>query len=188
MFNELVCAKKLSQTIGEQQLQVLFASLPADKKGWRYRSNARDMAIPKQLASALVNQYLQDNPEFQGFQHTVQALDQYNAAAFGQRTAGRTAHHKEAELRERLTNALFKACCELPDNEQELTMAGLAKNFTTVDIEANRQRIDALRQRRMALRQQNARASQGKVQQAQRVLTKLRQESTPLNAAGINND
>ena len=35
----------------------------------------------------------------------------------------------------------------------------------------------------MALRQQNARASQGKVQQAQRVLTKLSQESTPLNAA-----
>ncbi|MGA3557792.1 hypothetical protein ACA614_15815 [Lactiplantibacillus plantarum] len=33
------------------------------------------------------------------------------------------------------------------------------------------------------MRQQNARASQGKVQQAQRVLTKLSQESTPLNAA-----
>ena len=191
--------QQLRQTVGEQQLQALFASLPADKKRWRYRSNARDMAKPKQIASALVNQYLQDNPEFQVFQQTVQALDQYNAAAFGQRTASRTAHHKEAELRERLTNALFKACRELPDNEQELTMAGLAKNFTTVDIEANRQRIDALRQanrlqpipaktkelrqRRMALRQQNARASQGKVQQAQRVLTKLSQESTPLNAA-----
>ncbi|MGA3512754.1 MobP2 family relaxase [Lactiplantibacillus plantarum] len=191
--------QQLRQTVGEQQLQALFASLPADKKRWRYRSNARDMAKPKQLASALVNQYLQDNPEFQAFQQTVQALDQYNAAVFGQRTAGRTAHHKEAELRERLTNALFKACRELPDNEQELTMAGLAKNFTAADIEANRQRIDALRQanrlqptpaktkelrqRRMALRQQNARASQSKVQQAQRVLTKLSQEPTPLNAA-----
>ena len=191
--------QQLRQTVGEQQLQALFASLPADKKRWRYRSNARDMAKPKQIASALVNQYLQDNPEFQAFQQTVQALDQYNAAAFGQRTAGRTAHHKEAELRERLTNALFKACRELPDNEQELTMAGLAKNFTAADIEANRQRIDALRQanrlqptpaktkelrqRRMALRQQNARASQSKVQQAQRVLTKLSQEPTPLNAA-----
>lgn len=157
------------------------------------------MAKPKQLASDLVNQYLQDNPEFQAFQQTVQALDQYNAAAFGQRTAGRTAHHKEAELRERLTNALFKSCRELPDNEQELTIAGLAKNFTAADIEANRQRIDALRQanrlqptpaktkelrqRRIALRQQNARASQAKVQQAQRVLTKLSQEPTPFNAA-----
>lgn len=191
--------QQLRQTVGEQQLQALFASLPADKKRWRYRSNARDMAKPKQIASALVNQYLQDNPEFQAFQQTVQALDQYNAAAFGQRTAGRTAHHKEAELRERLTNALFEACRELPDNEQELTMAGLAKNFTAADIEANRQRIDALRQanrlqpnpaktkelrqRRMALRQQNARASQAKVQQAQRVLTRLSQKSTPLNAA-----
>lgn len=191
--------QQLRQTVGEQQLQALFASLPADKKRWRYRSNARDMAKPKQIASALVNQYLQDNPEFQAFQQTVQALDQYNAAAFGQRTAGRTAHHKEAELRERLTNALFKACRELPDNEQELTIAGLAKNFTAADIEANRQRIDALRQanrlqptpaktkelrqRRIALRQQNARASQSKVQQAQRVLTKLSQEPTPLNAA-----
>lgn len=191
--------QQLRQTVGEQQLQALFASLPADKKRWRYRSNARDMAKPKQIASALVNQYLQDNPEFQAFQQTVQTLDQYNAAAFGQRTAGRAAHHKEAELRERLTNALFEACRELPDNEQELTMAGLAKNFTAADIEANRQRIDALRQanrlqptpaktkelrqRRMALRQQNARASQAKVQQAQRVLTRLSQESTPLNAA-----
>ncbi|MBP5844348.1 hypothetical protein J8137_17935, partial [Lactiplantibacillus plantarum] len=108
-------------------------------------------------------------------------------------------HHKEAELRERLTNALFKACRELPDNEQELTMAGLAKNFTAADIEANRQRIDALRQanrlqstpaktkelrqRRIALRQQNAKASQAKVEQAQRVLTRLSQEPTSLNAA-----
>ncbi|MCT3214521.1 hypothetical protein EFO90_09135 [Lactiplantibacillus plantarum] len=191
--------QQLRQTVGEQQLQALFASLPADKKRWWSRSNARDMAKPKQLASDLVNQYLHGNPEYQAFQQTVQALDQYNAAAFGQRTAGRTLAHKEAELRERLTNALFKACRELPDNEQELTMAGLAKNFTTADIEANRQRIDALRQanrlqptpaktkelrqRRMALRQQNARASQAKVQQAQRVLTKLSQESTPLNAA-----
>lgn len=191
--------QQLRQTVGEQQLQALFASLPADKKRWRYRSNARDMAKPKQIASALVNQYLQDNPEFQAFQQTVQALDQYNAAAFGQRTAGRTLAHKEAELRERLTNALFEACRELPDNEQELTIAGLAKNFTTADIEANRQRIDALRQanrlqptpaktkelrqRRMALRQQNARASQGKVQQAQRELTKLSQKSAPLKAA-----
>lgn len=191
--------QQLRQTVGEQQLQALFASLPADKKRWRSRSNARDMAKPKQIASALVNQYLQDNPEFQAFQQTVQALDQYNAVAFGQRTAGRTAHHKEAELRERLTNALFKACRELPDNDQELTIAGLAKNFTAADIEANRQRIDALRQanrlqstpaktkelrqRRMALRQQNARASQGKVQQAQRELTKLSQKSAPPNAA-----
>lgn len=191
--------QQLRQTVGEQQLQVLLASLPADKKRWRYRSNARDMAKPKQIASALVNQYLQDNPEYQDFEHTLQALDQYNEKAFGQRTAGRTKNHKEAELRERLTNALFKACRELPDNEQELTMAGLAKNFTAADIEANRQRIDALRQanrlqptpaktkelrqRRMALRQQNARASQAKVQQAQRVLTKLSQEPTPLNAA-----
>lgn len=191
--------QQLRQTVGEQQLQALFASLPADKKRWRYRSNARDMAKPKQLASDLVNQYLHGNPEYQAFQQTVQALDQYNAAAFGQRTAGRTLAHKEAELRERLTNALFKACRELPDNEQELTIAGLAKNFTTVDIEANRQRIDTLRQanrlqptpaktkelrqRRIALRQQNARASQSKVQQAQRVLTKLSQEPTPLNAA-----
>ena len=191
--------QQLSQAVGEQQLQTLFASLPADKKRWRSRSNARDMAKPKQLASVLVNQYLQDNPEFQAFQQTVQALDQYNAAAFGQRTAGRTLAHKEAELRERLTNALFKACRELPDNEKELTIAGLAKNFTTANIEANRQRIDALRQanrsqptqgktkelrqRRMALRQQNTRASQAKVQQAQRVLTKLSQESTPFNAA-----
>lgn len=191
--------QQLKQTVGEQQLQALFASLPADKKRWRYRSNARDMAKPKQIASAMVNQYLQDNPEFQAFQQTVQALDQYNAAAFGQRTAGRTLAHKEAELRERLTNALFEACRELPDNEQELTIAGLAKNFTTADIEANRQRIDALRQanrlqptpaktkelrqRRMALRQQNARASQGKVQQAQRELTKLSQKSATLNAA-----
>ncbi|WP_262351292.1 MobP2 family relaxase [Lactiplantibacillus plantarum] len=190
--------QQLRQTVGEQQLQALFASLPADKKRWRYRSNARDMAKPKQIASALVNQYLQDNPEFQAFQQTVQALDQYNAAAFGQLTAGRTLAHKEAELRERLTNALFEACRELPDNEQELTIAGLAKNFTTADTEANRQRIDALRQanrlqptpaktkelrqRRMALRQQNARASQGKVQQAQRELTKLSQKSAPLNA------
>lgn len=191
--------QQLSQAVGEQQLQTLFASLPADKKRWRSRSNARDKAKSKQLASVLVNQYLQDNPEFQAFQQTVQALDQYNAAAFGQRTAGRTLAHKEAELRERLTNALFKACRELPDNETELTIAGLAKNFTTADIEANCQRIDALRQanrsqptqgktkelrqRRMALRQQNARASQAKVQQAQRVLTKLSRKSTPLNAA-----
>jgi len=191
--------QQLSQTVGEQQLQALLASLPADKKRWWSRSNARDMAKPKQLASDLVNQYLHGNPEFQAFQQTVQALDQYNAAAFGQRTAGRTLAHKEAELRERLTNALFKACRELPDNETELTIAGLAKNFTTADIETNCQRIDALRQanrsqptqgktkelrqRRMALRQQNARASQAKVQQAQRVLTKLSQESTPLNAA-----
>ncbi|WKF80611.1 MobP2 family relaxase [Lactiplantibacillus plantarum] len=191
--------QQLRQTVGEQQLQALFASLPADKKRWRSRSNARDMAKPKQIASALVNQYLQDNPEFQAFQQTVQALDQYNAVAFGQRTAGRTAHHKEAELRERLTNALFKACRELPDNDQELTIAGLAKNFTAADIEANRQRIDALRQanrlqstpaktkelrqRRMALRQQNAEASQAKVEQAQRVLTRLSQEPTSLNAA-----
>ncbi len=191
--------QQLSQAVGEQQLQTLFASLPADKKRWRSRSNARDMAKPKQLASGLVNQYLQGNPEYQAFQQTVQALDQYNAAAFGQRTAGRTLAHKEAELRERLTNALFKACRELPDNEQELTIAGLAKNFSTANIEANRQRIDALRQanrlqptqgktkelrqRRMALRQQNAKASQDKVQQAQRVLTKLSQEPTPLNAA-----
>ncbi|WP_423771223.1 MobP2 family relaxase [Lactiplantibacillus plantarum] len=191
--------QQLSQAVGEQQLQTLFASLPADKKRWRSRSNARDMAKPKQLASDLVNQYLQGNPEYQAFKQTVQALDQYNAAAFGQRTAGRTLAHKEAELRERLTNALFKACRELPDNEKELTIAGLAKNFTTVDIEANRQRIDALRQanrlqptpaktkelrqRRIALRQQNAKASQAKVQKAQRVLTKLSQESTPFNAA-----
>ncbi|MEJ6358877.1 hypothetical protein WJM93_16425, partial [Lactiplantibacillus plantarum] len=86
-----------------------------------------------------------------------------------------------------------------PDNEKELTIAGLAKNFTTVDIEANRQRIDALRQanrlqptpaktkelrqRRIALRQQNARASQAKVQQAQRELMKLSQAAVPLNAA-----
>ncbi|ERO39855.1 MobP2 family relaxase [Lactiplantibacillus plantarum] len=191
--------QQLSQAVGEQQLQTLFASLPADKKRWRSRSNARDMAKPKQLASDLVNQYLQGNPEFQAFQQTVQALDQYNAAAFGQRTAGRTLAHKEAELRERLTNALFKACRELPDNEKELTIAGLAKNFTAADIEANRQQIDALRQanrlqptpartkelrqRRIALRQQNAKASQAKVQQAQRVLTKLSQESTPFNAA-----
>lgn len=191
--------QQLSQAVGEQQLQTLFASLPADKKRWRSRSNARDMAKPKQLASGLVNQYLQGNPEYQAFQQTVQALDQYNAAAFGQRTAGWTLAHKEAELRERLTNALFKACRELPDNEKELTIAGLAKNFTAADIEANRQRIDALRQanrsqptqgktkelrqRRMALRQQNTRASQAKVQQAQRVLTKLSQESTPFNAA-----
>ncbi|MEJ6358818.1 MobP2 family relaxase, partial [Lactiplantibacillus plantarum] len=130
--------QQLSQAIGEQQLQALFASLPADKKRWRYRSNARDMAKPKQIAAALVNQYLQGNPEYQDFKHTLQALDQYNAKAFGQRTAGRTKNHKEAELRERLTNALFQACRELPDNEKELTIAGLAKNFTTVDIEANR--------------------------------------------------
>ena len=191
--------QQLSQAVGEQQLQALFASLPADKKRWRYRSNARDMANPKQIAAALVNQYLQGNPEYQDFKHTLQALDQYNAKAFGQRTAGRTLAHKEAELRERLTNALFKACRELPDNEKELTIAGLAKNFTTANIEANRQRIDALRQanrlqpipartkelrqRRIALRQQNAKASQAKVQQAQRVLTKLSQESTPFNAA-----
>ncbi|MCT3267877.1 MobP2 family relaxase [Lactiplantibacillus plantarum] len=191
--------QQLSQAIGEQQLQALFASLPADKKRWRYRSNARDMAKPKQIAAALVNQYLQGNPEYQDFKHTLQALDQYNAKAFGQRTAGRTKNHKEAELRERLTNALFQACRELPDNEKELTIAGLAKNFTTVDIEANRQRIDALRQanrlqptpaktkelrqRRIALRQQNARANQAKMQQAQRELMKLSQAAVPLNAA-----
>ncbi|WP_076657682.1 relaxase MobL [Lactiplantibacillus plantarum] len=168
------------------QLQSLFNSLPEDKKLWRYRSNAKEMRPAKDLAKKIVDDYLDGNPKYKSFTHILLELDKYNSKAFGRKTAGRTFDNKDHELKERLTNALFRACRELPKDQTKITVEGIANNYDPKSIQQNsarikelsntqgmndkqrrelRQRLSALKRQHIHVERDNAQNKQEKLQE-----------------------
>lgn len=131
----------LQNQVKKSDLEKLMLRLPASQKLWRYKSNASDMAAAKIMVDQITEQFLQKNPDYKVFIETLNKLDRYNAQRFGQRLRGRTFTNKDQELKERLGNSLLKMCRDLPRDEMEVSVEGLANNYDPEDIEVN---IDAI--------------------------------------------
>lgn len=186
---QAVVKKNVQSQVKPTEIEKLFAWLPADRHLWRSKSHAASMRLAQQQARKIIDSYLVTDPQYADFKQSVQQLDQYNTAAFGQKTAGRTTKQKEDQLQAQLMNALFKACREVKPADQQWSVNELAQHYQAKDIAENMARIKwlkhqqryapndkqakELRHRRVALGQQNAHALLADTTIKQARLTKM---------------
>lgn len=116
-------------------VQLLIASLPKDRKAWRFGSNRASMKHPNELATAIVEDTFTREPERSGYARAMQAEREYaeestrvNKLSPAERAQLLTNGH--ARIVERSVNGLYGAIKSLDD-------ADLSVRTTMTDIQSS---------------------------------------------------
>lgn len=125
-----------SQIESNARLQQLVASLPKDKKKWRYGSNAKEMRHPNALALAYVDSLRNTHDSVIGYTRAVDAVDAYRTESevvndLSVEESDEVKQKGEELLQERIVNGIYKQL------KQQIKEGSLSTSTSLLAVQAH---------------------------------------------------
>ncbi|MGX2947085.1 relaxase MobL [Enterococcus alishanensis] len=124
--NRQILKKEISKGISlkpnpqKELLQLIKESLPEDKRLHRMKSNAKSMAIPKQLVKRYIDKELQKNypEEFKQLKSDLEKQQKYNERLYGHSKSNNSYENKLDRFYQETGNKIFKDLANERDKEK----------------------------------------------------------------------
>lgn len=116
-------------------VQLLVASLPTDRRQWRYGTNRKSMKHSNELAEQIVERVFKEDPDNSGYNRAMGAVREYAAESARKNKLTREEQdtliqNGRHQLIERSVNGLYKTLKDIPEHE-------LSVRTTMTDIQSS---------------------------------------------------